>query len=129
MISLFTLGIATAVGQHRLYQYLDGKPVDDVSIPQTWVIRAGTAFAILFKTVLVSATGIAFVQGFWYIIRRNSITIRGIDATFDVLYNPFSFFCVDLLLKTRFVFVIAIVSWCIPIAAIFSPGALTGIYS
>jgi len=128
MFSLFVVGIATAVGQHILYQYLDGKVVDDVPVSQTWIIRSGTAFAFLFKTVLVAATGIAFIQGFWYVIRRKALTVRGIDATFSALYNPLSFFSLDLLLETRFLFVISIVSWCIPISAIISPGALTGIH-
>src|SRR5579859_2790689 len=59
MISLFTSGLALAVGHHLLYSSLDGRQLNQVSVSQAWVIREGTAFAFAFKTVLVSAIGAA----------------------------------------------------------------------
>ena len=86
----------------------------------------GTAFAFLFKTSLVSAVGVAFCQGFWFAARRKAIRIKGLDAIMAVVQNPLNFFSPDLLLETKVLFALALISWLLPIASILSPGALTG---
>ena len=53
------LSVLVAVGHYLSYVYLDGRELDDVVLPQTWVIRVGNAFAFLFKLTLVSAIGVA----------------------------------------------------------------------
>src|SRR5436190_18490867 len=75
MLGLLLLAIATAVGQHFYYAYLDRRQVSQVALSQEWVIRAGTALAYLFKTFLVVAVSIAFCHGFWYIVRRHALRI------------------------------------------------------
>jgi hypothetical protein len=129
MSFLLVLGIATAVGQDRYYSYLNGRQVNDLPMSQSWAIRIGTAFAFLFKTSLVAAVGIAFCHGFWYLVRRESIRLGGLDAMFGVLSNPLNFFNGDILVKTRILVLLALVCWLLPIAAILSPGALTGPFS
>jgi len=49
MVGLTVLAPLVAVGHHLFYVYLDGKQVSQVTIPQAWVIRVGTAFAYLSK--------------------------------------------------------------------------------
>jgi len=128
MIGLTLLAVLAAIGHHLFYVYLDGKQVSQVKIPQAWVIRVGTAFAYLFKASLVAAVGIAFCQRFWYSARRSSLQIRSLDAMFGVLINPLKFFNADLLLRTKVLFIMAVIAWILPIAAIFSPGAMTGFH-
>jgi len=126
MFGLLLLAVLVAVGHHLFYVYLNGREINEVVLPQTWVIRVGNAFAFLFKLSLVSAIGVAYAQGFWFFVRRKDIEIRSLDAMFGVLYNPALFLNLDLLLKTTLLFALAAISWILPITAVFSPGALTG---
>jgi hypothetical protein len=128
MLLLLLVGIAAAVGQHLLYAYLNGREVDDIIVTQTWVIQFGSALAFLFKTALVTAVGIAFCHAFWFSVRRKAICIGTIDSIFGILGNPFKFFNRDLLMKTIVLWVFALVAWTLPVAAIFSPGALIGLH-
>jgi|SRR5271163_222859 len=83
---------------------------------------------ISFKASLVAAVAIAFWQRFWYSARRTALQIQSLDAMFGVLVNPLKFFNADLILRTKVLFIMAVIAWILPIAAIFSPGAMTGIH-
>jgi hypothetical protein len=126
MVGLLVLATTTAIGHHFFYNYLNLKQVAYVSIPQTWVIRVGNGFAFLFKSLLVAAVGIAFYQRFWYSAGRESLQLQSVDAIFGVLKNPFKFFNADLVLRTKVLFILALIAWLLPITAIFAPGSLTG---
>jgi hypothetical protein len=126
MLLFSGLGICAAAGQHGFYTYLDKKSLDDMFITQTWVIQIGNAFSFLFKTAFVAAIGIAFCQRFWFSTRRQAIRIETIDSIFDVLRNPIKFANTDFLCNAKLLFIVATISWTLPLSAIFSPGALTG---
>jgi hypothetical protein len=126
MLGFLGTGIATAAVQHFYYSYLDGREVDQVSMSQSWAIRIGTAFAFLFKTCLVASVGVAYCQGFWYSVRRNSVRLYELDAIFSILNNPLNFIHKNIYLRRKVLVVLALICWLLPIAAIFSPGALTG---
>ena len=128
MVGLTVLAGLAAIGHHLFYVYLDGKQVSEVAIPQSWVIRVGTAFAYLFKASLVAAVGIAFCQRLWYSARRSALQIQSLDAMFGVLANPLKFVNADLILRTKLLFLMAVIAWILPIPAIFSPGAMTGLH-
>lgn len=125
MLLLFIAAIVAAIGHHCFYTWLDGREVDTVAISQAWIVRVGNTFAFVFKGVLVAGVGIAFCQRFWFAVRRESIRVNSLDAMFGVLGNPINFFNKDLLLKTKVLFIIAVVCWLLPLSAIFAPGALT----
>jgi hypothetical protein len=126
MLGLLLFGIFAAISHHLFYSYLDNREIDEAAVPQNWVIRIGNAFAYLFKTCLVAAVAVAYAQGFWFLVRRKSLEIRSLDFSFGVLYNPVLLFNVNLFQKTTSLFGLAVVSWLLPISAVFSPGALTG---
>jgi hypothetical protein len=128
MVGLTLLACLTAIGHHLFYVYLDFKQVSEVPIPQSWVIRIGTAFAFLFKASLVPAVGIEFYQRFWYSAKRSALEVASLDAMVGVLGNPLNFLNPELLLKTKALFVMAVIVWILPLAAIFAPGAMTGFY-
>lgn len=126
MILLLVLGLLTAICQHSFYSQLDGKQADQYFIPQIWVIRIGIAMAFLFKLSLVAAVGNAYFQQSWYSFQRNAITVDGIDAVFGILQDPRKFLVADMVLNTRVLALMALVSWLIPLSAIFSTASLTG---
>lgn len=125
MILLLLLGLLSAIAQHSLFSSVNGRPPQQVAIPQDWVIRTGTALAFLFKMSLVASVGIAFCQRSWYSFQHQAITIRGIDAIFGILRDPFQFFVGDML-KIKVLSLLAFISWLLPLSAIFSPASLTG---
>ena len=96
---------------------------------QDWAIRIGTAFAFLFKTVLVAVVGISYAQAFWFFVRRRFIEIGSVDKLFRILYDPMSFFDPRLIRRATLLLVLAAVSWFLPISAVFAPGILTGSYA
>jgi hypothetical protein len=126
MFSMLLIGTLTAIGHAQVYQFLDGRSIEEVPISQAWIIRAGIGFAFLFKTVLVVAVGTVFCQVFWFMIRRDALQVGTIDACFGVLQNPLHVFNRELWKKRLALIILATIAWCIPLAAIFSPGTLTG---
>ena len=126
MIFFLLIGALTALAQHFFYSHVDGRAPQQINIPQIWVIRIGTAIAFLFKTSLVASIGIAFCQRSWFSFQRDAISVDGIDAIFGVLRDPLKFFVADLLLRTKVLTLLALISWLLPLSAIFSPASLTG---
>jgi hypothetical protein len=126
MSTSYTVAVIVAIAQHCFYRTLDGKDLESFVIPQKWVPQISTALIFLFKTTIVAAVGIAYAQAFWNRVRGPALRIVGLDAMFCVLRNPFQFFNVDLLLRAKVLLILAIVSWTLPIAVVFAPGALTG---
>lgn len=125
MIILLLLGILTALAQHFFFSYVSGRQPQEFIIPQDWVIRIGTALAFLFKTSLVAIVGIVFCQRSWFSFQQQAISVGGIDAIFGILRDPLKFFVKDLL-KVKVVLLLALISWLLPLSAIFSTASLTG---
>jgi hypothetical protein len=126
MYGLLLVGILSAICHHLFYSYLNNEAVDEAAVGQIWAIRIGTALAYLFKTVLVAAIAVIYVQGFWFIVSRNSFEIGSLDNFFSLLTNPLLFYNRSLYEKASLLFALAIVSWLLPISALFAPGSLTG---
>src|SRR5437762_2902931 len=126
MILLLVTGLLTSLAQHFFYSYVDGRQPQQVTIEQIWVIRIGTALAFLFKTSLVASIGIAFCQRSWFSFQRDAISVDGIDAIFGILRDPLKFFVADMLVRTKVLTLLALISWLLPLSAIFSPASLTG---
>jgi len=126
MGGMLFVGILTAIGHDRFYTYLNDRVVTEVSLSQAWVIRAGTAFAFLFKTVLILVVGNVFCQVFWFTMRRDALQMGTIDAIFNLIRNPLQVFNTELLRKRVSLVLLAVTTWLIPVCAIFSPGTLTG---
>ena len=127
MTALFATALFAAVAQHFFYTYLNRREIDSFFLSQVLVSRVTTAIVFLFKTCnIVAAVGIAYMQAFWHRVRRSAIRVKGLDSMFSVLRNPFEFFNPDVLFRAKILLVLAMVSWTLPIASIFVPGALTG---
>jgi hypothetical protein len=123
---LWTGALGIALGQHLFYSFLNHSEIQNSFIPQAWVVRIGTALAFVFKSLLTGAIAVIYAQVFWFSVQQSAVRAGSLDAMFGVLNNPLLFFNRDLLQKTPLLFVIAIVSWLIPISAVIAPGALTG---
>jgi hypothetical protein len=126
MGTFLLVGAVTAIGQDQFYRFLNYQPTFIAPITQEWINRISTGFVFLFKVCLSSVVGIAFCFAFWFEVRRKALRLDTIDAMFLVLKNPLKFFNKELILKTRILFVLAAISWLIPLAGIATTGSLEG---
>ncbi|KAF2139835.1 uncharacterized protein K452DRAFT_274310 [Aplosporella prunicola CBS 121167] len=124
MMVTFLLGIAFSLGHHFYYTWLDGQIVLSTN-RQQWALRFGNVFAFLAKVCFCSAAQIAFTQWLWRTVRREYISIRGIDAAFSLNETLLSFLNLEMLLKIRVGALLAVVIWCIPLIALVTPATLS----
>jgi hypothetical protein len=127
MVGLLFIGLLTAISHHVFYSYLNKRETDTAAVGQNWAIRIGTAFAYLFKTVLVAAISVVYAPCSWFIVRRHAFEIGTLDDFFALLNNPVAFYNRSLYGKASILFGLAMISWLVPISAVFAPGALTGL--
>ncbi|KAE8857471.1 hypothetical protein PTNB29_08538 [Pyrenophora teres f. teres] len=117
-IVLFMLfGIAFALGHHLYYNALDGEPV--IEGTQEWAIRIGTGLAFLAKACLIASAAISYQQQYWRVLRSRPMSIGSIDDIMSLLANPACFCNWEVWRK----------AWCMPLAAITPPAALTAAVS
>jgi hypothetical protein len=114
MVALLFAGIGAAIGHHYYYQSLDGTEVSTSGSnknSQEWQLRYGTAFAFLTKSLLVASATKAYEQHIWTTMRKKSIKISGLDATFDAISDPLSFFSWSFWKNFKVGVVIAAIAW------------------
>ena len=91
MVLFFCAGITAVVAHHSLYAFLHGKSVDDGPLSpfqsmfrtsmsdQALASALGNAIATIAKLCLAGAVATAFIQLFWWSMRRKGCTIRQVD--------------------------------------------------
>jgi hypothetical protein len=116
MLGLLVAGIFVSGGHHVLYSRLNGTTVrdsDDGSqyLTQTWIIRYGTAFAFLSKTLLASAVVVAYKQYMWINLRSRANAISTIDAMFAATHDAYAVLSPSLLLRAKLPAIMALITW------------------
>jgi hypothetical protein len=117
MILLFLSGILVAVGHHLFYLRFDLQYVhspDDGSykyLSQTWIIRYGTAFAFVAKTLLAGSVVVAYKQVKWISLRHKANSISTIDAVFAATHDLLAFLSPSFWLKAKIPALVALVAW------------------
>ena len=105
--------------------------------------RIGTALAFMTQTSLVGSIYFAYVQCLWRALKSSPISVRAVDAGFDVTSSLLSFTNVEMLSKLRLASFLALIAWsvvvplfsytdcgliqvcrCIPIASLITPATL-----
>ena len=110
MLLCLVCGCVAAVGHHFYFRSLDGTTVKSTTTQQ-WAIRIGTAFAIFTQTCFKATAVIACVQYGWKIMRGKVLTVKAIDKLFDLAFDPFSLFSIELLSKSVTLVVLAVFLW------------------
>jgi len=123
MFGALLIGILLAVGHAVFYWWLNGKQVNK-TLSQTWVTNIGTAFAFLIKMFLAIAAGIAFTQHQWRNMRAQTFEVGEIDTVTTMLEDIFALLDVRMWPRVPTLVIIAIITWLIPVAAVFPPGTL-----
>ncbi|KAK4059600.1 hypothetical protein Trihar35433_10647 [Trichoderma harzianum] len=133
MIGLFIGATGAAVAHHLYYDSVDGTEVvivqeewtlEAVRNSQEWKLRFGAGLAFLAKAMFAASAIVAYEQRAWLTARNKAVTVAGLDAMFSAAQSPLSFFSVDFLRKAKAGAIMALLVWCIPLAAVITPGTL-----
>ncbi|KAL7953123.1 hypothetical protein V8C34DRAFT_297785 [Trichoderma compactum] len=133
MIGLFIGATGAAVAHHLYYDSIDGSEVvivqdewtlQAVRNSQEWKLRFGAGLAFLAKAMFAASAIVAYEQRAWLTARNKSVTVAGLDAMFSAAQSPLSFFSADFLRKAKAGAIMALLVWCIPLAAVITPGTL-----
>jgi hypothetical protein len=117
MVLLFLFGVLVAVGHHLFYlQFTPRYRSNDLRrdsgyLSQIWIIRYGTAFAFLAKTLLAGSVVIAYKQYMWINLRHKDNTLYTIDAIFAATYDPLALLSPSMFLKAKIPSLMALLAW------------------
>ena len=123
MLGSTVIGLALAVAHDRFYEHYNGRAVHS-ALEQKVIINVGTAFAFLVKMFFCIAAATVFSQQLFRSLKHRAESIENIDALFDILGNILHFSKGTLWLRHYALAIMALVIWCIPIAAVFTPGTI-----
>ncbi|EEA28940.1 hypothetical protein EYB25_000151 [Talaromyces marneffei] len=124
ILSCFLMAVTLAIAHLGLFRWLNERQVDD-SINQPYVTALSYFFVNGFRLLLAASLGISFVQIVWQLLRVKPIQLGELDGLLSVLSNPLQLGRVSLFWRAPVPFLCAIAFWCLPIAMVFPPGALT----
>jgi hypothetical protein len=108
-------GIGFALAHHLLGKHLNGKPIDDIQVPQAWISRISTALAFAVKVALAISVGTAYVQHQWLRFHKQSFKTDDVDALTSVLGSALSFTGSAIWLRHPLLTLMALVSWSVSI--------------
>lgn len=117
MVALFISGILVAMGHHLFYLRFDKSAVQSLDngaseyLTQTWIIRYGTAFAFVAKTLLAGAIISAYRQQMWINLRYKANSVSTIDAVFAATHDILAFLSPSLLLRAKIPALMALIAW------------------
>ncbi|PCH05811.1 Hypothetical protein PENO1_017430 [Penicillium occitanis (nom. inval.)] len=125
MLSCFSMAVTLATAHLGFFRWLDEQQVDEYGFSQPFVTGVSYFLVNGFRLFLAAALGISFVQIVWKLLRVQPIQLGDLDNLLSVLSNPLQLGRVNLFWRAPVPFLCAIVFWCLPIAMVFPPGALT----
>lgn len=124
MLSALLVGFAAALSLHLFYSSLDGEKVRNVAQQQN-NLRLGTALAFLGQIFFVVSVRQSQTQSLWRGLKRNTLSIRAIDAGFAADKSLLPFMNFEMLTKLRMASLVAIIAWLIPISSLVVPATLS----
>lgn len=125
IISTFLAGIAFALGHHFFYASLDGIEIDQAHWSQEYYRAVGTAFSFLVRAALATAIAAVYWQAFWCRLAGKQLSVSVIDSLANLLGAIQEFFISSAIKASPLLAVLALISWLIPLAAIFPPATLS----
>lgn len=124
--SNFLAALITAIIHIVLFKYLEGRRADGPkSVPQSYVAVASHLLATVFRASLTTALGVAFTQYLWTILRTHPLRIANIELMFRVRQDIRTLFAPGLSRSSPILLFVGLVTWMIPLAVTYPPGALT----
>jgi hypothetical protein len=108
------------------FKFIDGKELSNsVLLQQSRVSTISLLLVTVFRAVVVATLGICFTQYLWYSLRGNSLKISLIEDLFQIRNNIWTLASPRIVQKAPLLFVMAALSWLVPLATVYPPTALT----
>ncbi|KAK8016601.1 hypothetical protein PG993_014790 [Apiospora rasikravindrae] len=130
MLFLFISGVLVTIAHHCFNSFFSGRDVEAVEelgsefATQIWILRYGTAFAFLSKTLLASAVAIAYKQHIWITLGDRANSISTINVIFAATHDFLALLNPKLAMRAVTPALMALVIWCLPLAAVITPSTL-----
>lgn len=127
------IALISAAAHFGLFMYLDGRiaaaggdklPFRTTTLPQSYVTTLSLLLVTMFRAALVASIGICYAQYLWMVLRRQILEVKLIEELFQIRANALRLFNPTLLRYAPTLFLIAMISWLIPVATIYPPGAM-----
>lgn len=105
---------------------MDGKELSDhFVLRQSRVSTISLLLVTAFRAAVVTTLGVCFTQYLWYLLRRNSLRISHIEDLFQIRSNLWTLASLTIVRKAPLLFIMAALSWLVPLAMVYPPTALT----
>ncbi|VDC01568.1 unnamed protein product [Peniophora sp. CBMAI 1063] len=124
MFGTLLTALVVIITHHVFLLILDGRGVDTVVIPQTWVRDVGNALARLVQLFLETSVGVALTQSIWFYVLRSAVDLPELDALFS-LPSLLSLPSLSLRLSTLYVLLLVINVQAFSLVSILAPNALS----
>lgn len=124
MVGYLLVGIGFALGHHLYWYSLEGTVVPSET-DQEWSKRLGIAAAFIAQSTLTLAVGVAYTQRVWLSVKRRPMTLSGLDNGFSLQDDVFAFLSWKVLRKAKFLCLLGLVAWCMPVSSTVSSATLS----
>jgi hypothetical protein len=128
-----TTALVIAVAHHAVFIYLSGRiinvdhehvPFSSTSIPQAYATTFSLALVTAFRAAMVASIGMCFTQCLWQKLRIELLEIGLIEELFQIRENALRMLKPAVIRYAPLLLSIATLSWLLPVAMIYPPGAL-----
>ena len=122
-----------AIAHHSVFVYLNGRVVnlsseklqfDTTTVSQMYATTTSLALVTAFRAALVASVGLCYTQYLWKKLRTDLLEVGLIEELFQIRANALRLLHPALIRYTPVLFSVAILSWLLPVAMIYPPGAL-----
>jgi hypothetical protein len=93
-------------------------------IPQTYATTISLVLVTSFRAALVACINVCHTQYLWKNLRAQPHEVGLIERLFQIRSNPFLLFSRRLLIASPLLVGITVISWLVPVALVYPPGAL-----
>jgi hypothetical protein len=125
-VLISTIAAVLVISHYGFFRWMDGQDDSDTfMLRQSQVTTVSFLLVTAFRASIVTALGISFTQYLWYLLRRNCLQVDLIESLFQIRSNAMGLFNHKIVRHAPVLFITAALSWIVPLATIYPPGALT----
>jgi hypothetical protein len=120
------LAWSLATVHYVFFKLLDGRDVtSSLILRQSHVSILSLLLVTTFRAAIIATLSICFTQYMWYLLRARCLRIGLIDDLFQIRSNVLGICNPEVFRKAPVLFLAATLSWLVPLATVYPPGALT----
>jgi hypothetical protein len=120
------LAWSLAISHYIFFRSIDGQEVSNIfALRQSHISTISLLLVTAFRAAIVAVLGTCFTQYLWYLLRERCLQISMIDDLFQIRTNLLSLANLRVFRKAPILFLAATLSWLVPLATVYPPGALT----